>query len=112
MYKRQELLYDTDYNFSGEKNELLINICHELGETFYMSNKGSENYVDIGLFNKNGIDHKYINYDGAEYKQVYSGFETGLSVIDMLLNCGPEETRNIIMDDKYYTFSALNKKIE
>ncbi len=76
-----------------------------------MSNKGSENYVDIGKFNDNGIDHIYINYDGAEYSQVYPGFEGGLSVLDMLLNCGPEKTREIIMDDRNYTFSEWNKKI-
>ncbi len=108
---KTEILYDRDFDFIGEKNELLINICHELNETKYMSNKGSENYVDIEKFNKNGIDHIYINYEGTVYQQVYDGFESGLSVLDMLFNCGPETTRNIIMDDKNYTFSEWNKKI-
>ena len=53
----------------------------------------------------------YINYDGAEYSQVYPGFESGLSVLDMLLNCGAEKTREIVMDDNNYTFSEWNKKI-
>ena len=108
---KTEILYDKDFDFKGEKNELLINICHELNETKYMSNKGSENYIDIEKFNENGIDHIYINYDGTVYPQVYGGFESGLSVLDMLFNCGPETTRNIIMDDKNYTFSEWNKKI-
>ena len=106
-----EILYDKDFDFQGEKNELLINICHELGENKYMSNKGSENYVDIEKFNKNGIDHIYINYEGTQYQQVYSGFQGHLSVLDMLLNCGPEKTREIIMDDKNYSFSEWNQKL-
>ena len=62
-------------------------------------------------FNENGIQHIYINYNGFEYQQVYPGFESGMSTLDMLLNCGPEETRKIIMDDANYTFSEWNKKI-
>ena len=106
-----EIIYDMDYDFEGEKNELLIDICKKLGEKEYMSNKGSENYVDIEKFSENGIQHIYINYNGFEYQQVYPGFEPGMSTLDMLLNCGPEETRKIIMDDANYTFSEWNKKI-
>ena len=40
----------------------------------------------------------------------YPGFESGLSVLDMLLNCGAEKTREIVMDDNNYTFSEWNKK--
>ena len=111
LNNKTEILYDKDFKFEGEKNELLINICHELNEREYMSNKGSENYVDIEKFNQNGIDHIYINYEGGKYKQVYQGFENGLSVLDMLLNCGPEETKKIILDDSNYTFSEWNKRI-
>ncbi|MBQ5735098.1 MAG: WbqC family protein [Lachnospiraceae bacterium] len=111
LESKTEILYDRDFNFEGEKNELLIDICHKLDEKEYMSNKGSENYVDIEKFNESGIQHIYINYDGAEYSQVYDGFEPGLSVLDMLLNCGPEKTKQIIMNDNNYTFSEWNKKI-
>ena len=37
---KAEILYDRDFDFQGEKNELLINICHELGEKEYMSKQG------------------------------------------------------------------------
>lgn len=107
-----EVLYDKDFEFNGEKNELLIDICLQLGEKQYMSNKGSENYVQIPLFNQNGIDHIYINYEGAEYVQVYDGFEPGLSILDMLLNCGADKTREMVMDDTNYSFSEWNKRFE
>ena len=85
---RTKLIYDRDLEITGEKNELLIDICHQLGADQYMSNKGSENYVEIEKFNAEKIDHIYIDYKGVTYPQVYEGFEESLSILDMLMNCG------------------------
>lgn len=108
---KTKLIYDRDLTITGEKNELLIDVCGQLGAKQYMSNKGSENYVEIEKFNAAGIDHLYIDYKGVEYPQMYEGFEGQLSVLDMLLNCGPEKTREIVLDKNNYTFSEWNKKI-
>lgn len=75
---KTEIFYDTDLPVEGEKNELLIEICNNLGVDQYMSNKGSESYVDISKFNNNNIDHIYINYKGFEYKQIHGEFEDNL----------------------------------
>ena len=108
---RTKLIYDRDLDITGEKNELLIDICHQLGADQYMSNKGSENYVEIEKFNAEKIDHIYIDYKGVTYPQVYEGFEESLSILDMLMNCGPEMTREIVLTKNNYSFSEWNKKL-
>lgn len=108
---RTKLIYDRDLEITGEKNELLIDICHQLGADQYMSNKGSENYVEIEKFNAEKIDHIYIDYKGVTYPQVYEGFEESLSILDMLMNCGPEMTREIVLTKNNYSFSEWNKKL-
>lgn len=107
-----EILYDSDYDFDGRKTSMLVDCCKKLNCDTYMSNLGSASYVQIPEFNKEGIDHIYINYKPVTYRQRYRGFEPGLSILDMLMNCGNEQTRQILMDDGNFTFSGLNKNMK
>ena len=77
-----------------------------------MSNWGSSAYVQIPEFNRAGIDHMYIDYKAVKYRQRYVGFEPGLSILDMLMNCGKEKTRDLLMDDANFRFSEINGNIE
>ncbi|MFW5675578.1 MAG: WbqC family protein [Acetivibrio ethanolgignens] len=106
-----EVIYDKDLEIRGEKNELLINVCHQLEADKYMSNKGSENYVNIEKFNAEHIEHIYIDYKGVKYPQLFGDFEGSLSILDMLMNCGSEATREIILDKNNYYFSEWNKRL-
>ena len=107
-----EILYDLNYEFEGQKTSLLIDYCRKLDCDVYMSNLGSSAYIQISEFNKAKINHIYINYKPVNYRQRYKGFEPGLSILDMLMNCGKELTREFLMDDNNFQFSELNKNIE
>ena len=52
-----------------------------------------------------------LNYTGTPYRQQFSGFEDGLTILDMLMNCGTEKTKEILLDDSNYKFSELNKEL-
>lgn len=106
---KTRILYDKDYIFSGKKTDMLVDMCKKTGCDTYLSNLGSSAYVDINSFTNAGLNHKYINYIGTDYKQQYRGFEPGLSILDMLMNCGREQTIDIISDNKNYEFSRLNE---
>ncbi|MCI6020248.1 MAG: WbqC family protein [Clostridia bacterium] len=108
---KTEIYYDTDYEFSGKNNELLVQMTKELGCDTYLSNKGSENYVDIDMFVKNGLNHRYLNYNGVRYAQCFKEFIPYLSIFDMLFNIGSEQTYEILADKNNYDFSELNKRL-
>lgn len=109
---KTKIFYDTDYVFTGSKTDMLVDMCRQLGCDTYLSNLGSQAYVQIESFTDVGMNHQYIDYVGTEYSQQYYGFEAGLSILDMLMNCGKEETKRILQDNGNYRFSEINQKME
>lgn len=106
-----KIFYDTDFDFCGKKTDMLVDMCKKLKCDTYLSNLGSSAYVDISCFTNNGLNHQYINYVGEKYPQQFGGFEDGLTILDMLMNCGPQKTREIISNNSNYQFSELNKEL-
>lgn len=106
---KTEILYDKDYELLGKKTEMLVDMCEKTGCDTYLSNLGSSAYVDISCFTEKGLNHQYINYLGEKYKQQFSGFEDGLTILDMLMNCGKQKTKDILENNLNYQFSKLNE---
>ena len=102
------IFYDTDFKFSAHKTDLLVQMCKELDCNFFLSNKGSVAYVEIEKFNKNNIDHMYMDWICPKYPQLFGDFIPNLSILDMLFNCGPEYTEEVVKDEKNCIFSKLN----
>lgn len=78
---------------SNDRNERLVEICKLAGATDYYSGPAAKGYLDIALFEKNGIKVHWLDYSGyKEYTQLYPPFEHGVSIIDLLLNEGCESS--------------------
>lgn len=77
---------------AGEGENLVLNICRELGATEYLSGKGAAAYQDPAHFEKSGIGLRYQTYRPVEYPQCHStlGFVPDLSALDLILNCGSD----------------------
>jgi hypothetical protein len=75
---------------SGKKDELLLNICKELGADEYLSGPDGRNYLNLELWNKNGIKVQFHDYNHPQYNQLYGKFQMFMSVIDLIFNNGPE----------------------
>jgi len=80
----------SEFVLAEDKNERLLGICVELGATHYVSGPAAKNYLDEGLFKSRGISVEWFNYDRYEpYPQLWGDFVEGLSIVDLVLNCGP-----------------------
>lgn len=68
----------------------LIDICRRVGADTYVSGPGGRNYLDIGLFEGNGLKLDFQEFNHPVYPQRHgeSGFVSHLSAIDGLFNCG------------------------
>ena len=74
---------------SGNKSELLSSICLEIGATEYISPLGSKNYLnETDIFQKKNISLKFFYFKHPIYSQLFNKFESNLSVLDLLMNCG------------------------
>jgi hypothetical protein len=84
----------SDYNLRGDRSEKLLNICLDSGATAYLSGPAAKDYLDLEIFQRENIRVQWLDYSGyPEYKQLYEGFDHGVSVIDLIFNVGPQ-TKN------------------
>ncbi len=75
-----------------DANLRLVKICNHIGaDNFYEGASGS-NYLDVGLFERNGVTVEFQAYAHPWYPQQHAqlGFVSHLSVIDLILNTGPD----------------------
>lgn len=77
-----------------EANERLIALAKELGAARYLSGPAAQAYLSIDRFHAEGIEVAWMDYDGyPPYPQLWDGFVPRVSVVDLLLNTGPEASR-------------------
>lgn len=81
---------------TGKSNTLIIDIMKKLGCTKYLSGVGARDYYVPELYEQAGIEVIWQDFKHPVYKQQYEGFIPYLSSIDMLFNCGIEESRRLL----------------
>jgi WbqC-like protein family len=87
----------SEYNIATTSSERIVDLCKKTGADTYLSGAGGREYMDVSLFSKNGIKVVYQDFKHPEYPQLHGKFEPFLSVIDLLLNCGPQ-SREILLN--------------
>lgn len=89
-----KLSWTMDYGVVEGKTERLVDLCQKAGATHYISGPAAKEYMDPLLFEEAGISLEYMDYTGYEpYRQLYPPFEHGVSVIDLILNEGPDAAK-------------------
>ncbi|WOD18651.1 WbqC family protein [Paraburkholderia kirstenboschensis] len=80
-----------DYDLQGDRVERLVSICRQAGAAVYLSGPAAREYLDEARFAEAGIRVEWMRYDGyPEYPQLFPPFEHSVSILDLLLNVGPE----------------------
>ena len=73
--------------------EHLITVLKSVGATYYLANKNSTYLLrEQRAFEKAGIELEFADFTHEEYAQLYPPFIPGLSLIDLLMNLGPEKS--------------------
>jgi hypothetical protein len=86
-----KLSWSMDYHVVPGKTERLVSLCQQAGATDYLSGPAARDYIRPELFEEAGIRLEYMDYSGyQEYPQLHPPFERAVSVIDLILNAGPE----------------------
>jgi len=83
-----------DYKLLGGKSERLAGICEQAGAARYISGPAAKSYMELQPFNVHKIEVDWYNYEGyPEYQQLWEGFEHGVSILDVLFNCGADSRK-------------------
>lgn len=89
-----KITWSMDYRLIEGKTERLVDLCKQAGATEYVSGPAAKDYMDETLFREAGIALVYMDYSGyPKYEQLYPPFEHGVSIIDLVLNTGPDATQ-------------------
>jgi hypothetical protein len=80
-----------------EPTDRLIDICKALGADTYLAGQGGADYMDLERFEKNGLRLMIQEFQHPVYPQLFAAFQSHLSIVDLLFNCGPE-SMNIIRE--------------
>lgn len=83
-----------DYDLIEGKTERLVDLCKKAGGTEYISGPSAMNYIDENEFFRNEIKLTWFEYSGyPEYPQLWGNFVHGVSILDLLFNCGRDSRR-------------------
>jgi hypothetical protein len=74
---------------------LLVEICKSVGADTYLAGQDGANYMNLERFEENNIKVIFQKFHHPVYPQLYDEFQSHLSIVDLLFNCGPESV-NII----------------
>lgn len=86
---KRPILRASDYSFSGEKSDLVLDMCSKLGATKYIFGAQGRNYADVSSFEQAGVKVFFQDYRHPVYPQLHGIFEPHMSVLDLLFNVGP-----------------------
>jgi hypothetical protein len=80
-----------DFSLVDGRGERLVDLCQQSGATVYISGPAAKNYIEPSIFKNAGIDLNWFDYDNyPEYPQLWGEFRHGVSILDLLFNCGKE----------------------
>jgi len=71
------------------KTERLLSLCQQAKATEYISGPAAKGYLDESLFSRAGIGVTFFDYSNYPvYPQLWGEFEHGVTILDLLFNCG------------------------
>lgn len=88
----------TEYDLPEDRVERLAELCVQLEVDEYVSGPAAAAYLEPGPFAERRLEVRWMSYRGyPEYPQLGGGFVHGVSVLDLLLNVGPEVARRYLL---------------
>ncbi len=85
---KTRLVMASDLKLREEQTERLIDTCKTLDGNKYLAGRDGIKYMDLEKFDKEGIDIVFQDFKHPVYNQLFGDFESNLSIIDLLFNCG------------------------
>lgn len=83
-----------DYRVDEGKTERLASLCGQASGTEYISGPAAKDYIDEKIFFDKGIKLTWFDYAGyPEYPQLWGDFSHGVTILDLLFNCGGNSHR-------------------
>ena len=88
LHMQTEFVLASNFGITSRKEQKIIDLCNSLNADIYYSGTGAKAYQNDSTFIMANIKLEYSDYEPFEYEQQYTGFQSNVSIIDFLMNCG------------------------
>lgn len=95
-----EIKFATDLQPEGKNNDMIVDIMKKVDCRRYLSGTGAADYYDESIYKAAGIEVVWQKFEHPIYEQQYMelGFIPYLTSLDMLFNCGIDESRKLLRE--------------
>lgn len=85
---------------SNDKQGRLIELCTLRKAHLFYTGPSAQDYIDETAFAADGVKPVFQDYQHPVYEQHFKGFESHMSIIDLLMNYGPRAKDIILSSPK------------
>jgi hypothetical protein len=86
----------SELNIKTGGDHLLVDICRFFNASAYLAPAAAGRYLNAELFEKAGIELRFVKFSSRAYPQLWSDFIPDLSAFDLLFNCGPKARETMV----------------
>jgi hypothetical protein len=84
------LRLQSELGVTGRGTDLLANVCHAVNAETYVALAVARKYLEPETLTARGIELVLVKFHPLIYPQLWGDFRYNLSMLDVLLNCGPK----------------------
>ena len=84
------------HTYEGKKSDLVLDMCLKHGATKYIFGAKGRDYAKVEDFEREGIELEFQDFQHPVYPQLHGEFLPNMSVVDLLMNCGPKSLEVIL----------------
>ncbi len=110
---RPDYIRSSELDAAGLKSDLILDICKAVKADVYIAGPSGRDYLDMNSFDRDHIKVVFNDYHHPVYPQKRSEeFVSHLSALDLFMNVGFAEAKEIIMDGNECVYDFNGKSIE
>lgn len=91
-----QVLRSSAMGIGGQSSRRVLDVVKQVGGTHYLTGHGARKYLDHTLFEAEGVQVEYIDYQKQPYPQQHGAFTPFVSVLDLIANLGQDGARVMV----------------
>ncbi|MCF6220824.1 MAG: WbqC family protein [Robiginitomaculum sp.] len=85
---------------ANDKQSRVLELCNLRGADIFYTGPSARDYMENDVFAKASVKAVFQNYQHPVYNQHFQGFESHMSIIDLLMNHGPNAREILLSSPK------------
>ena len=86
----RRFLRSSKMGIGGESSNRVFDLVQAVSGDIYVTGHGARDYLDHELFERAGVQVRYMDYRKAPYPQLHGEFTPYVSILDLIANAGAD----------------------